>query len=107
MFNCQYSIPQYFAIVLKQIVMRLSWLKSKELRYYLYFSLFLDYSDQPPKHISLGKYIASNVPSLKCFCEESTNLQNGMLTLKALSSVMVLLQRYLKKDYLCLTVYPL
>ncbi|KAF3435026.1 hypothetical protein FNV43_RR22113 [Rhamnella rubrinervis] len=49
---------------------------------------------QPPKHMNLGQYIASNVPSLKGFREESTKLQNGTLTLKALSSVMVSLQRY-------------
>ncbi|KAF5951892.1 hypothetical protein HYC85_009836 [Camellia sinensis] len=40
------------------------------------------------------QYIASNVSSLKGFHEESTNLKNGISTLKALSSVMFLLQRY-------------
>ncbi|PON55921.1 Amidase [Parasponia andersonii] len=45
-----------------------------------------------PKHVNFGKYIASNVPSLKGFCEVSTNLQNGILTLKALSFAMVSLQ---------------
>ncbi|CAK9174032.1 unnamed protein product [Ilex paraguariensis] len=49
---------------------------------------------EPPKHISFGQYIASNVPSLKSFGEESTNLRNGTSSLKALSSVMFLLQRY-------------
>ncbi|CAL5379537.1 unnamed protein product [Camellia sinensis] len=49
---------------------------------------------QPPKHINFGQYIASNVSSLKGFHEESTNLKNGISTLKALSSVMFLLQRY-------------
>ncbi|KDP40901.1 hypothetical protein JCGZ_24900 [Jatropha curcas] len=49
---------------------------------------------QPLKHMNLGQYIASNVQSLKGFCEESTHLQNGTSTLKALSSVMVSLQRY-------------
>ncbi|KAJ9159117.1 hypothetical protein P3X46_024643 [Hevea brasiliensis] len=48
---------------------------------------------QPPKHINLDQYIASNVPSLKGFRGESTNLENGTSTLKALSSVMVSLQR--------------
>ncbi|KAJ8571137.1 hypothetical protein K7X08_038109 [Anisodus acutangulus] len=49
---------------------------------------------QKPKHLNLGQYIASNVPSLKCFIEQSTIQQNGMSTLRALSSVMFLLQRY-------------
>ncbi|KAL6964277.1 Outer envelope protein 64, mitochondrial [Sarracenia purpurea var. burkii] len=49
---------------------------------------------QPSKHMNLGQYIAANVPSLKGFREESTNLQNGISTMKALSSVMFLLQRY-------------
>ncbi|XVF67217.1 hypothetical protein PTKIN_Ptkin10aG0102300 [Pterospermum kingtungense] len=49
---------------------------------------------QPPLHIKFAEYIASNVPSLKGFCQHSTNLQNGISTLKALSSVMVSLQRY-------------
>ncbi|KAB1206893.1 Outer envelope protein 64, mitochondrial [Morella rubra] len=49
---------------------------------------------QPPKHMNLGQYIASNVPSLKGFQEPFTNLKNGTTTLKALSSVMISLQRY-------------
>lgn len=49
---------------------------------------------QTPKHLNLGQYIASNVPSLKGFVELSTIQQNGMSTLRALSSVMFLLQRY-------------
>ncbi|GER47183.1 glutamyl-tRNA(Gln) amidotransferase subunit A [Striga asiatica] len=49
---------------------------------------------QKPKHVNLGQHIASNVPSLDGFDEESTNWENGMSTLKALSSVMLLLQRY-------------
>ncbi|XP_060175897.1 outer envelope protein 64, mitochondrial [Lycium barbarum] len=49
---------------------------------------------QTPKHLNLGRYIASNVPSLKGFIEQSTIQQNGMSALRALSSVMVLLQRY-------------
>lgn len=46
---------------------------------------------QSPKHVNIGQYIASNVPSLKAFCEESSNVQSGVGALKALSSVMVLL----------------
>lgn len=49
---------------------------------------------QQPKHMNIGQYIASNVPSLKGFREASTNMQQGIATMKALSSVMVLLQRY-------------
>ncbi|XP_062220342.1 outer envelope protein 64, mitochondrial-like [Phragmites australis] len=49
---------------------------------------------QPPKHINIGQYIFSNVPSLKEFCEPATKLQEGMSALKALSTVMLLLQRY-------------
>ncbi|XP_057978067.1 outer envelope protein 64, mitochondrial [Malania oleifera] len=48
---------------------------------------------QPPKHMNLGQHIASNVPSLKSFREKS-NHQNGISTLKALSSVMISLQRH-------------
>ncbi|XP_022763683.1 outer envelope protein 64, mitochondrial-like isoform X2 [Durio zibethinus] len=54
----------------------------------------LDAIDQPPQHINFSQYIASNVPSLKGFRQHSTNLQNGISALKALSSVMVSLQRY-------------
>ncbi|KAI3445736.1 hypothetical protein Pfo_002401 [Paulownia fortunei] len=49
---------------------------------------------QTPKHMNFGQYIASNVPSLKFFCEESTNQQAGISTLRALSSAMLFLQRY-------------
>ncbi|XP_010937490.2 outer envelope protein 64, mitochondrial [Elaeis guineensis] len=49
---------------------------------------------QTPKHMNISQYIASNVPSLKEFHEPSTKLQQGMTTLKALSTVMILLQRY-------------
>ncbi|WCJ18718.1 Glutamyl-tRNA(Gln) amidotransferase subunit A [Euphorbia peplus] len=49
---------------------------------------------QPPNHMNFGQYIASNVSSLKEFREESTNLSKGTSALKALSSVMVSLQRY-------------
>ncbi|XP_077251431.1 translocon at the outer membrane of chloroplasts 64-V [Tasmannia lanceolata] len=49
---------------------------------------------QPPKHMNIGQYIASNVPSLKGFREASTNIQQGISTLRALSNVMLSLQRY-------------
>lgn len=49
---------------------------------------------QAPKHINLGKHIASNVPTLKGFCDAPTKLQNGTFTLKGLSSAMLSLQRY-------------
>lgn len=52
-----------------------------------------DCADQPPKHINFGQHVASNVPSLKDFREQSTNLRNGISTLKALSSAMLSLQR--------------
>ncbi|PKI37846.1 hypothetical protein CRG98_041796 [Punica granatum] len=48
---------------------------------------------QPPKHINFGQHIASSVPSLKGFREQSTNHQNGISALKALSSAMLSLQR--------------
>ncbi|KAG6436327.1 hypothetical protein SASPL_101223 [Salvia splendens] len=49
---------------------------------------------QAPKHINFGQYIASHVPSLNIFSEDSAGLQNGISTLRALSSVMLLLQRH-------------
>ncbi|KAL8222689.1 hypothetical protein R6Q57_020088 [Mikania cordata] len=49
---------------------------------------------QAPKHMNIGQYILSNVPSLKYFREKTSNQQNGTYTLKALSSAMLLLQRY-------------
>lgn len=49
---------------------------------------------QTPKHMNLGRYIASNVATLKLFREQSTSGENGVSTLKALSSVMLSLQRY-------------
>ncbi|KAH6831684.1 translocon at the outer membrane of chloroplasts 64-V [Perilla frutescens var. hirtella] len=48
---------------------------------------------QTPKHIQFGQYIASNVPSLELFCEESTNKRSAA-TLRALSSAMIFLQRH-------------
>lgn len=52
-----------------------------------------NFADQPPKHINFGQHIASNVPSLKGFQEQSSNRQNGISALKALSSAMLSLQR--------------
>ncbi|EEC74029.1 hypothetical protein OsI_08982 [Oryza sativa Indica Group] len=49
---------------------------------------------QPPKHINIGEYISSHVPSLKDFCEPTVEMLEGMSALKALSTVMLLLQRY-------------
>lgn len=57
---------------------------------------FIVSADQPPKHMNFSQYIASNVPGLKGFCEEFVKCQNDIFTLKALSSVMLLLQRYCK-----------
>ncbi|KAJ8628643.1 hypothetical protein MRB53_021966 [Persea americana] len=48
---------------------------------------------QSAKHMNIGHFIASNVPTLKVFREASTNMQQGIATLKALSNVMLLLQR--------------
>lgn len=53
-------------------------------------------TDQLPKHVNFSQFIASNVPSLKGFCQHSTNLQNGISALQALSSAMVSLQRYMR-----------
>ncbi|KAL3839438.1 hypothetical protein ACJIZ3_024029 [Penstemon smallii] len=49
---------------------------------------------QTPKHMKFGQYIASKVPSLNMFYDDLTNQQSGIFTLKALSSAMLLLQRY-------------
>jgi len=51
---------------------------------------------QALNHISLGKYIATKVPSLKYFQneEESRDGEGGVSALKALSSALLLLQRY-------------
>lgn len=49
---------------------------------------------QPQQHINFGQHISLNVPSLKGFLDQSTNLQNGISNLKALSSAMVSLQRH-------------
>nr|GMC48791.1 Outer envelope protein 64, mitochondrial [Ipomoea batatas] len=47
-----------------------------------------------PLHINLGKYIATNVPSLKGFSEEPTCQQQGISTLQAISTVMFQLLSY-------------
>ncbi|XP_047341144.1 outer envelope protein 64, mitochondrial-like [Impatiens glandulifera] len=49
---------------------------------------------QLPIHKNFEQYIAANVPSLNGFCERANSLQVGISTLKALSSVMILLHRY-------------
>ncbi|OIW13632.1 hypothetical protein TanjilG_07974 [Lupinus angustifolius] len=49
---------------------------------------------QSPKHMNLSQYIASNVPSIKGFCEPLTSQQSESQVLKALSSVMFSLQGY-------------
>ncbi|KAL9238352.1 hypothetical protein vseg_012784 [Gypsophila vaccaria] len=49
---------------------------------------------QSPKHVNMGLHIASSVPSLKGFIEESSNVKNGIVVLKALASVMDLINRY-------------
>nr|GMD64156.1 arogenate dehydratase/prephenate dehydratase 1, chloroplastic isoform X2 [Ipomoea batatas] len=51
-------------------------------------------TDQTPLHINLGKYIATNVPSLKGFSEEPTCQQQGISTLQAISTVMFQLLSY-------------
>lgn len=51
------------------------------------------FADGTPKHMQFGQYIVSNVPSLELFQEESTNKQTAA-TLRALSSAMLLLQRF-------------
>lgn len=63
---------------------------------------FFCFADGKPKHVQFGKYIASNVPSLELFCEESANKQTAA-TLRALSSAMLLLQRFSLKTlkYFC------
>ncbi|KAF0933068.1 hypothetical protein E2562_013814 [Oryza meyeriana var. granulata] len=54
---------------------------------------------QPPKHINVCQYISSHVPSLKDFCEPTMKMLEGMSAFKALSTVMLLLQRYEFKTY--------
>ena len=45
------------------------------------------------EHKNIGQYISSNVPSLKEFCEDYTDLQRGVSSLKALSAAMLLIQK--------------
>ncbi|KAH9603153.1 hypothetical protein KSS87_018599 [Heliosperma pusillum] len=49
---------------------------------------------QSPRHVNMGEFIGSNVPSLTGFLEESSNVKNGVAVLKALALVMDLLNRY-------------
>ncbi|KAJ4790189.1 Glutamyl-tRNA(Gln) amidotransferase subunit A [Rhynchospora pubera] len=49
---------------------------------------------QAPKHMNISQYIASNVPSLKEFYEPSSKSSKAASSIKALSTVMLLLQRY-------------
>lgn len=60
----------------------------------VFFPFISDFADQTPKHMNFGQYIASNLPSLKFFSEESTNQNTGISTLRALSSAMLFLQRF-------------
>lgn len=61
-------------------------------RYLSHISGSTDRADQAPKHMNVGQYVASNVPSLAEFSEKS---QDSASTLKALASVMLSIQRYL------------
>ncbi|KAL3515533.1 hypothetical protein ACH5RR_022435 [Cinchona calisaya] len=49
---------------------------------------------QKVSHMNFGQYISSNVPSLKGFRDELKKQQNSLSSLKALASVMFILQRY-------------
>ncbi|XP_022967167.1 outer envelope protein 64, mitochondrial [Cucurbita maxima] len=48
---------------------------------------------QCPKHMNFGQYLVSKIPSLKEFLQQPPNSQKGISIFKALSSVMILLQR--------------
>lgn len=65
---------------------------------------FIDDADQNANHINIGQYISSNVPSLKGFREELKNQQNSIYSLKALASVMFMLQRYGWVMFTCLII---
>lgn len=69
----------------------MSWPKETLLSFMKCFGSF-DFADQSSKHMNLCQHIASSVPSLKGYCEQSTHQQNGAFILKALSSVMLSLQ---------------
>lgn len=49
---------------------------------------------QAPKHMNVGQYVASNVPSLAEFCEKPGKSEDSASTLKALASVMLSIQRH-------------
>ncbi|ESQ40873.1 hypothetical protein EUTSA_v10013019mg [Eutrema salsugineum] len=49
---------------------------------------------QTPKHINVSQHVASNVPSLAEFCEQSGKSKKSSSTLRALSSVMLSIQRH-------------
>ncbi|CAN8256794.1 unnamed protein product [Cochlearia groenlandica] len=49
---------------------------------------------QTPKHMNVGKYVASSVPSLAEFCEQSGKSQNSASALKSLAAVMLSIQRH-------------
>ncbi|XP_020575564.1 outer envelope protein 64, mitochondrial [Phalaenopsis equestris] len=49
---------------------------------------------QPATHMNVSQYIASNVPSIKDFCDPSTKLHQGTSILQALSTIMLSLQKY-------------
>lgn len=49
---------------------------------------------QPAKHMNVSQYIASSLPILKEFFKPSTKLHQGTLTLQALSTIMLSLQKY-------------
>ncbi|KAF2571646.1 hypothetical protein F2Q70_00006419 [Brassica cretica] len=49
---------------------------------------------QAPKHMNVGQYVASNVPSLAEFCEKPGTSQDSASSLKALASVMLSIQRH-------------
>lgn len=48
--------------------------------------------------MNIAQYISSNVPSLKQFYEPSSKSPKGTSALKALSTVMLLLQRFASVD---------
>lgn len=51
--------------------------------------------------MNIGPHITSSVPSLKGFLEESSIVKNGIAVLKALASVMEIMNRYdLQKIFL-------
>jgi hypothetical protein len=67
--------------------------RTKEIRVIIKCFGHFGFADQAPKHMNLCEYIVSKVPSLRLH-EQSAHQQNGTSILKALSSVMLSLQRY-------------